>query len=230
MRDQRHTLVGSVSVIQWLVLNRPRILTESVYSSARVISRTVGDGSRAALADRPAASTAPLQPRDQLHCYGRSRPGCVGRGRRPASVGDHQPGRAYNLLRIFDHEGRLSRFGQAFPECGQTDKTLHVPAVRPGRRLLPADEPAAHRRRPHRLALAICHGKHSMCSRARGAWPRLVSVTRRCCHRGCRPCPRWWVLRSFSSTACGVRSVRRWRYWQRRARMGRPRFIRCGSF
>jgi hypothetical protein len=43
--------------------------------------------------------------------------------------------RAYDLLRMFGREGRMSTLGQAFAEYGRIDKTMH------------------------RLAWAICHGK-----------------------------------------------------------------------
>jgi TnpA family transposase len=70
--------------------------------------------------------------------------------------------RAYDLLRMFGREGRLSPLGQAFAEYGRIDKTLHLLAL-----CDPVDD--SYRRRMnrqltvqesrHRLARAICHGK-----------------------------------------------------------------------
>ncbi|MGH3436071.1 MAG: Tn3 family transposase [Sciscionella sp.] len=70
--------------------------------------------------------------------------------------------RAYDLLRVFGREGRLSPLGQAFAEYGRLDKTMHLLAL-----CDPVDD--TYRRRMnrqltvqesrHRLARAICHGK-----------------------------------------------------------------------
>jgi TnpA family transposase len=70
--------------------------------------------------------------------------------------------RAYDLLRVFGREGRLSPLGQAFAEYGRIDKTMHLLAL-----CDPVDD--TYRRRMnrqltvqesrHRLARAICHGK-----------------------------------------------------------------------
>ncbi|MCU1686909.1 MAG: Tn3 family transposase [Amycolatopsis sp.] len=70
--------------------------------------------------------------------------------------------RAYDLLRMFGREGRMSPLGQAFAEYGRIEKTLHLLAV-----VDPVDD--TYRRRMnrqltvqesrHRLARTICHGK-----------------------------------------------------------------------
>jgi TnpA family transposase len=70
--------------------------------------------------------------------------------------------RAYDLLRVFGREGRMSPLGQAFAEYGRIDKTMHLLAL-----CDPVDD--TYRRRMnrqltvqesrHRLAREICHGK-----------------------------------------------------------------------
>jgi len=70
--------------------------------------------------------------------------------------------RAYDLLRMFGREGRLSPLGQAFAEYGRIEKTMHLLAL-----CDPVDD--SYRRRMNRqltvqesrhcLARAICHGK-----------------------------------------------------------------------
>lgn len=70
--------------------------------------------------------------------------------------------RAYDLLRMFGHEGRPTPLGQAFAEYGRIAKTLHLLAV-----VDPVDD--SYRRQMHKqltvqesrhkLAREICHGK-----------------------------------------------------------------------
>lgn len=70
--------------------------------------------------------------------------------------------RAYDLLRMFGHEGRPTPLGQAFAEYGRIAKTLHLLAV-----VDPVDD--TYRRQMHKqltvqesrhkLAREICHGK-----------------------------------------------------------------------
>lgn len=70
--------------------------------------------------------------------------------------------RAYDLMRVFGREGRMSPLGQAFAEYGRIDKTMHLVAL-----CDPVDD--TYRRRMirqltvqesrHRLARAICHGR-----------------------------------------------------------------------
>jgi TnpA family transposase len=77
--------------------------------------------------------------------------------------------RAYDLLRVFGREGRMSPLGQAFAEYGRIDKTMHLLAL-----CDPVDD--TYRRRMnrqltvqesrHRLARAICHGKRGQIMQA----------------------------------------------------------------
>jgi hypothetical protein len=77
--------------------------------------------------------------------------------------------RAYDLLRVFGREGRMSPLGQAFAEYGRIDKTMHLLAL-----CDPVDD--SYRRRMnrqltvqesrHRLARAICHGKRGQIMQA----------------------------------------------------------------
>jgi hypothetical protein len=70
--------------------------------------------------------------------------------------------RAYDLLRVFGREGRMSPRGQAFAEYGRIDKTMHLLALcdpvddtyrRQMNRQLTVQESR------HRLAREICHGR-----------------------------------------------------------------------
>jgi TnpA family transposase len=77
--------------------------------------------------------------------------------------------RAYDLLRVFGREGRMSPLGGAFAEYGRIDKTMHLLAL-----CDPVDD--TYRRRMnrqltvqesrHRLARAICHGKRGQIMQA----------------------------------------------------------------
>ena len=77
--------------------------------------------------------------------------------------------RAYDLLRVFGREGRMSPLGQAFAEYGRIDKTMHLLAL-----CDPVDD--TYRRRMnrqltvqesrHRLAREICHGKRGQIMQA----------------------------------------------------------------
>lgn len=77
--------------------------------------------------------------------------------------------RAYDLLRVFGREGRMSPLGQAFAEYGRIDKTMHLLAL-----FDPVDD--TYRRRMnrqltvqesrHRLAREICHGKRGQIMQA----------------------------------------------------------------
>jgi len=77
--------------------------------------------------------------------------------------------RAYDLLRVFGREGRMSPLGQAFAEYGRIDKTMHLLAL-----CDPVDN--TYRRRMnrqltvqesrHRLARAICHGRRGQIMQA----------------------------------------------------------------
>ncbi len=77
--------------------------------------------------------------------------------------------RAYDLLRVFGREGRMSPLGQAFAEYGRIDKTMHLLAL-----CDPVDD--TYRRRMnrqltvqetrHRLARAICHGRRGQIMQA----------------------------------------------------------------
>ncbi len=77
--------------------------------------------------------------------------------------------RAYDLLRGFGREGRMTPLGQAFAEYGRIDKTMHLLAV-----CDPVDD--TYRRRMnrqltvqesrHRLEREICHGKRGQIMQA----------------------------------------------------------------
>jgi hypothetical protein len=69
--------------------------------------------------------------------------------------------RAYDLLRMFGHEGHSTPLGAAFAEYGRIDKTMHLlalvdPVDDTYRRLMNRQLTVQESR--HRLARAICHG------------------------------------------------------------------------